>query len=74
MTEIKLYKCDICGKEYPSQKMAKSCEDYHEKDIEISSMVYQVNRYSGMPSQIKLENKEHTKLAIYNIVDVVERT
>jgi len=41
MTEIKIYKCDFCGKEYSTQGMAKWCEDSHEKDIEISSMVYE---------------------------------
>jgi hypothetical protein len=74
MTEIKFYRCDFCSKEYSTQGMAKWCEDSHEKDIEISSVVYEAKRNKGMPSQIKLENKERTKLAVYNIVDVVERT
>lgn len=73
MTEIKLYKCDICGKEHPTQEKAKSCEDFHEKDLKISSSVYDsCCYYKGMPSEIRLENKERTKLAIYKIDDVTE--
>ena len=30
MTEIKHYKCDICGKEHPTQDNAQRCEDFHE--------------------------------------------
>ena len=30
MTEVKHYKCDICGKEHPTQEKAKKCEDFHE--------------------------------------------
>ena len=29
MTEIKLYKCDFCGREYTTQEKAKKCEDFH---------------------------------------------
>lgn len=72
MTEIKLYKCDFCGKEYPTQEKAKKCEDFHEKDLNISSVVYDSCYYKGMPSEIRLENKERTKLAIYKIYDVTE--
>ena len=73
MTEIKFYKCDFCGKKYDTQKKAESCENFHEKDLKISSTVYDTNCYKGMPSEIRLENKERTKLAIYKICDVVER-
>ena len=72
MTEIKLYKCDFCGKEYPTQKKAQSCEDSHEKDLEISSSVYDPCYCSGMPIEIRLENKERTKLATYKITDIAE--
>lgn len=72
MTEIKIYKCDICGKEHPTQEKAKKCEDFHEKDLNISSAVYDSCCYKGMPSEIRLENKERTKLAIYKICDVTE--
>lgn len=71
MTEIKLYKCDFCGREYPTQEKAKKCEDFHEKDLNISSAVYD-SYYKGMPSEIRLENKERTKLAMYKIYDVTE--
>ena len=71
MTEIKLYKCDFCGREYPTQEKAKKCEDFHEKDLNISSVVYD-SYYKGMPSEIRLENKERTKLAMYKIYDVTE--
>lgn len=73
MTEIKLYKCDFCGKEYPTQKKAQLCEDFHEKDLKISSTVYDSFYSNGMPIEIRLENKERTKLAIYKIIDVVVR-
>lgn len=73
MTEIKHYQCDFCGKEYYTQELAKSCEDSHEKDIEISSMVYDSRDCKGMPSEIRLQNKECTKLATYRFVDVIER-
>lgn len=73
MTEIKLYKCDFCGKEYPTKEKAKKCEDFHEKDLNISSTVYNSCYYKGMPSEIRLENKARTKLATYKIDDVIER-
>lgn len=73
MTEIKIYKCDFCGKEHPTKEKAKSCEDFHEKDLKISSSVYDYWYYNGMPIEIRLENKERTKLAIYKISDVVVR-
>lgn len=72
MTEIKLYKCDFCGREYPTQEKAKKCEDSHEKDLKISSVVYDSCYYKGMPTEIRLENKERTKLAMYKIYDVTE--
>ena len=72
MTEIKLYKCDFCGMEYPTQEKAKKCEDFHEKDLNISSSVYDPCCYSGMPIEIRLENKERTKLATYKITDIAE--
>ena len=72
MTEIKLYKCDICGKEYPTQEKAQRCGDSHEKDLEISSSVYDPCCCSGMPIEIRLENKERTKLATYKITDIAE--
>lgn len=72
MTEIKLYKCDFCGREYTTQEKAKKCEDSHEKDLKISSVVYDSCYYKGMPSEIRLENKERTKLAMYKIYDVTE--
>ena len=73
MTEIKHYQCNFCGKEYYTQELAKSCEDSHEKDIEISSMVYDSRDCKGMPCEIRLANKKHTKLATYKIADVTER-
>ena len=73
MTEIKHYQCDFCGKEYYTQELAKSCEDSHEKDIEISSKVYDSRDCKGMPCEIRLANKKHTKLATYKIADVTER-
>lgn len=73
MTEIKLYKCDFCGNEYPTKEKAKKCEDFHEKDLNISSTVYNSCYYKGMPSEIRLENKARTKLATYKIDDVIER-
>lgn len=73
MTEVKIYKCDFCGREYSIQERAELCESTHEKDVDISSVVYDVGNYKGMPSQIKLENKERTKLAIYKFIDVIER-
>jgi hypothetical protein len=72
MTEVKHYKCDICGKEYPTQEKAQRCEDSHEKDLKISSAVYKADYCKGMPIEIRLENKERTKLAIYEIADVTE--
>ena len=71
MTEVKHYKCDICGKEHPTQEKAQRCEDFHEKDLKISSVVYDSCYHLGMPSEIRLENKECTKLAIYKIYDVI---
>lgn len=68
-----LYVCDVCGKEYPTQEKAKKCEDFHEKDLKISSVVYDSCYHNGMPNEIRLENKERTKLAIYKIYDVVVR-
>ena len=72
MTEIKLYKCDFCGREYTTQEKAKKCEDFHEKDLNISSSVYDSCYCSGMPIEIRLENKERTKLATYKITDIAE--
>lgn len=71
MTEIKLYKCDFCNRAYDTQARAKSCEDSHEKNLEISSAVYDAGLFKGMPTEIRLENKERTKLATYKISDVV---
>ena len=31
MTEVKHYKCDICGKEHPTQKKAKSVRIFMKK-------------------------------------------
>ena len=73
MTEIKFYKCDFCGKEYSMKERAKWCEDSHEKDLKISSVIYGSDDRNGMPSVIKMENKERTKLAMYRLVDVIER-
>ena len=73
MTEIKHYQCDFCGKEYDTQARAKSCEDSHEKNLEISSTVYAAGYCKGMPIEIRLQNKERTKLATYSIDDVIER-
>lgn len=72
MTEIKLYKCDFCNKRYSTQEEAELCEESHEKDLEISKMVYTTNICRGMPSEINVENKERTKVATYEIVDVRE--
>ena len=74
MTEIKIYKCDFCGREYTTQEKAKKCEDFHEKDLEISSSIYDSCYGNGMPIEIRLENKERTKLAMYKIYDVIEVT
>lgn len=73
MTEIKLYKCDICGKEHPTRGMAQMCEGSHEKDLKISSAIYKKGYGKGMPIEIRVENKERTKLATYKISDVIER-
>lgn len=72
MTEIKLYKCDFCGKEYPTQEKAQLCEDSHEKDLKISSAIYSAGYYEGMPSEIRLVNKKRTKLATYKITDIAD--
>lgn len=69
MTEIKLYKCDFCNSEYLTQEEAALCEESHEKDIEISKAIYLYNCYSGMPSEIRFENKDRTKFATYKIFD-----
>ena len=73
MTEIKLYKYDFCNRAYDTQARAKSCEDSHEKNLEISSAVYVASNCKGMPSEIRLQNKERTKLATYRFVGVIER-
>lgn len=72
MKEKILYVCDICGKEHPTQEKAQLCEDSHEKDLEISSSVYDSCFCNGMPIEIRLENKERTKLATYKIIDITE--
>lgn len=72
MKEKILYVCDICGKEYPTQEKAQLCEDSHEKDLEISSAIYNSGYCIGMPSEIRVENKERTKIAIYKIDDFTE--
>lgn len=69
----KLYSCDFCGSQFSTPEEAAMCEETHEKDIEISSMVYLPGCYKGMPCEIRLENKERTKLAIYKFIDVIER-
>lgn len=73
MTEIKLYRCGFCGREYLTYGGAESCEESHEKDVEISSVVYDSSDCKGMPGEIRLQNKERTKLAAYKIIDVIER-
>ena len=76
MTEIKTYRCAFCGREYLTYGSAESCEDSHEnheKDVEISSVVYDSRDCKGMPCEIRLANKKHTKLATYKIADVTER-
>lgn len=74
MTEIKTYRCAFCGREYLTYGSAESCEDSHEKeDIEITSTVYDSRYCKAMPIEIRLENKERTKLATYKIDDVIER-
>ena len=73
MTEIKLYKCNFCNRAYDTQTRAKSREDSHERNLEISSAVYAASSCKGMPSEIRLQNKERTKLATYRFVDVIER-
>ena len=72
MKERILYVCDFCGSEYTTQEKAQLCEDSHEKDLEISSSVYDPCCCSGMPIEIRLENKERTKLATYKITDIAE--
>lgn len=72
MKEIKSYQCELCGRQFETAEKAQLCEDSHEKDLEISSSVYDPCCCSGMPIEIRLENKERTKLATYKITDIAE--
>jgi len=38
MKEIKLYQCEICGRQYKLSADAKACEKYHQRAVEILDM------------------------------------
>ena len=70
MKEIKLYQCEVCGTEYPTQEKAEECEASHEKNVKVTKFEYMYGRV--MPKYVHVENADGTIKAIYNLVEMMD--
>ena len=59
MKELKLYQCEVCGRQYADKLKAKECEKYHVKDFEIVKRDYRgINEGAGaFPVKIWVRSK-----------------
>ena len=48
MTELKLYRCDVCGVEYALAKDAQKCEAYHVAPMSGAKKIKGLYMYKGM--------------------------
>lgn len=60
MTEVKHYKCDICGTEYKDKKQAEECEKNHVETIEIVSCKFVRKEFmnDGFPTSITVKSED----------------
>ena len=65
MTELKIFKCDVCGTRYQSEKRAKECEENHITKMKIVTCLHwkKESCEDGFPAEIIVESedgREHT--------------
>ena len=60
MTEIKLYRCDICQTRYTNEEIAKECENNHVKKLEIIDYIHwkKASREDGFPAEITVASAD----------------
>lgn len=43
MKELKLYQCDVCGRQYRTVEKAQACERGHKKNLRVAGKEYSEN-------------------------------
>lgn len=65
MKELKLYQCEVCGRQYKTAEKAQVCERGHKKNLRVVGKEYGENDEYGFPEFVTVASEEPSLSAVY---------
>lgn len=65
MKELKLYQCEICGRQFKTEEEAQECEREHKKYLRVIGKTYSANEGCGFPKFITVASEDPSFSAVY---------
>ena len=65
MKEVKLYQCELCGRQFKTAEKAQECEREHKKNLRVIGKTYSANEGCGFPKFITVASEDPSLSAVY---------
>ena len=65
MKELKLYQCEVCGRQFKTAEKAQACEREHTKNLSIVGKIYEQSDDNEFPRIIKIACEKSSLVAVY---------
>ena len=69
MKELRLYQCEVCGRQFKTAEKAQACEIGHKKNLRITTREYSENDKYGFP----IKNSPNIRLLSFRPGDLGQR-
>lgn len=66
MKEVKLYQCELCGRQFKTAEKAQACEREHKKNLRVIDETYGSNEECGFPRFIIVASEDSSFSAVYS--------
>ena len=74
MKELKLYQCELCGRQFKTAEKAQECEREHKKNLRVIEKKYSVNEVCGFPKFITVASEDPSFSAVYSYVRLTDES
>lgn len=65
MKELKLYQCEVCGRQFKTAEKAQACEQGHKKNLRVAGKEYSEYDKYGFPRFVTVASEEPSLSAVY---------